>query len=490
MPHVQSPEAMGTDESRSSQCDGKTPACSQCTQSLRTCGGYESSLIFRDPIVGAHQGPSKEALPERPRLSSAPSNPPRLSPNQYNNSISQPLSWPTESIISLVVQNLTPDEFLAHSVHTFVAPNHALPRVCGAWVEVLPELFRTPKHEGLVSACVRSLAISVISGGSQGRAPMSDAMQAHANALALLQNALKGPSNPFCNHLMASMMCLFLSEVLLPSIDNAAIIHAKGIGDLMELQGPSFFSEGLAFRMFAGIRPVLILHSFLSRQNAFVATGDWNTKPFRNKRIPPLQQLFSEVATLPSILNEVKRLKDAPRTENETTARQHVQTIMRMFHSISDLGDVVSAAGYGQYWFWNLMRSPTEGLEFSNLSAANFFTHLWTFHILCAICLTTLISTFPHLESEIDPALMIHMSEVSVSKLAVLVLRGINFHLRKEYKVFGAASASFPFIVVCDVMRTAANEKDELLLWHNMITARAAAMGYYCFDKEAKTTML
>ncbi|KAG7152172.1 hypothetical protein HYQ46_011998 [Verticillium longisporum] len=94
-------------------------------------------------------------------------------------------------------------------------------------------------------------------------------------------------------------MCLFLSEVVLPTSNSSAPIHASGIGDLLQLHDPDFYSSGISHQLFVGFRPVMFIHVFMSRQKSFLAEAQWLHAPFSKSGIAPLQNLFSEMINMP-----------------------------------------------------------------------------------------------------------------------------------------------------------------------------------------------
>jgi hypothetical protein len=46
--------------------------------------------------------------------------------------------------------------------------------------------------------------------------------------------------------------------MIMPTGPTSAIVHAKGIEDLMKLQKPCFYASGISHHLFVGFRPVLV----------------------------------------------------------------------------------------------------------------------------------------------------------------------------------------------------------------------------------------
>nr|XP_036589609.1 uncharacterized protein CTRU02_00363 [Colletotrichum truncatum]KAF6801614.1 hypothetical protein CTRU02_00363 [Colletotrichum truncatum] len=158
-------------------------------------------------------------------------------------------------IISLVVQNFCPTAEVSclNPTQEFDFSH----RVCGGWIEILPQLARTPAADEYLAPSVKALAVSILARGKHGMANISDALTAEAAALESLRHALKTSTLTAPNLLIANMMCLFVSEALFPTTPNGAFVHAKGIDGLMRLQGPETYASGDSHQLFVGARPVL-----------------------------------------------------------------------------------------------------------------------------------------------------------------------------------------------------------------------------------------
>lgn len=216
------------------QCDGKRPACSQCAFSGKACAGYEYDLIFRAPIV-----PGQPAKPQRQSSSKSTCASKKRKPKQGQDiqspafkdvlarspprpgSIPQTLAWPLLDVISLVVQNFSPLEVWDQDFSRHHGPATSSPqRICGAWVESLPALAREGLADAFLAPAVKTLAVAILARGQDGRAPVSDALNAHTSALAALRAGLIVDGVDMkvrSNMLAAATMCLYLSEVHLCS---------------------------------------------------------------------------------------------------------------------------------------------------------------------------------------------------------------------------------------------------------------------------------
>lgn len=111
-------------------------------------------------------------------------------------------------MISLLVQNFSPVGYQDTSATSPLSP----PRICGAWIEALPELASKGEHELVLSSAVKAFATSILAQGCEGWAPVCDALRAYGLALQSLRNGLRSQSG-FSDVFIAATMCLFLSEV-------------------------------------------------------------------------------------------------------------------------------------------------------------------------------------------------------------------------------------------------------------------------------------
>lgn len=189
------------------------PACSQCLTSGRKCPGYQKNIVFRPPIVLSSAAPETRQRRRRPSQQAvaataaavqraATPEPPR------------PLAWPMSDVVSLCVQNFVPENETA-----LISPSgqrRSQSRICGAWVEVLPGLLDAcggGRCEALPSA-VRALGMTLIARGRYARVPVAEAIEAHCLAIRNLHRELGAAGALACDgRLVASVMCLFLSEV-------------------------------------------------------------------------------------------------------------------------------------------------------------------------------------------------------------------------------------------------------------------------------------
>ena len=131
------------------------------------------------------------------------------------------------------------------------------PRICGSWVEVLPELVGHDNNTALAAA-VKAFAMAILSRGPKPSAPERTAREAYAQALSAVNKALKSSYDSFPVEIAAAVMCLLLAELFTPTTLDSWVAHLQGLGGLMQLSRPEFYVSGIPHRLFIGARPSLV----------------------------------------------------------------------------------------------------------------------------------------------------------------------------------------------------------------------------------------
>lgn len=156
-------------------------------------------------------------------------------------------------LIAVIVQNYVPDPEIS------MATNGAesSPRICGAWVEVLPDLIGSDTNAALASA-IKAFAMSIQSRGPKYSVPIPAALEAYSSALGLVNDALWVPYNSFPVELGAAVMCLLFADLFLSTSLDSWTAHLQGLGELIQLSRPEFYVSGITHRLFVGARPALV----------------------------------------------------------------------------------------------------------------------------------------------------------------------------------------------------------------------------------------
>ncbi|KAK7447488.1 hypothetical protein Landi51_06844 [Colletotrichum acutatum] len=320
-------------------------------------------------------------------------------------------------------------------------------RICGAWVEVLPGLVGTDgrRHDGPLSSAIKALGISLMARGPKGRAPVHEAIAAHSSALkvvgCLIPHANDDPKN--YTEISAAIMCLFLSEKFFPTSSYAATVHARGIGELIQLRPPQFYASGTPHKLFVGFRPILILHAFETRKSTFLGTPEWKEEPFRRVVQDPLQALLSEACAIPAIFEMLDHCNDDSESAARKAVIQFVEAINRLdsWHKSTNMT-------MGDFTCLHKVSPADTSLEFPNITVANSLSHYWAFWIICATQIQRL--RVHHLNISQDCLLIDGEYPASkavtqkVLQLATFILESTGYLMREDMKLYGLASAFFP----------------------------------------------
>ncbi|KAL6702209.1 N-terminal fungal transcription regulatory domain-containing protein [Trichoderma pleuroticola] len=478
-------------------CDGKRPSCSQCAGTKIKCGGYQYDLVFipsqlsigpstkskarKDGKVGKKRGDcpslrtststdsSDEVFQEAKPIVKHDAAPVRPS-----------LAWPFQDIISLVVQNFSPTVLSSNSAFMNWDVD-IYPRVCGAWIELLPVLSMTRRYEMALSSSVKALAVSILSRGRNGIAPISDALTAHCSALHSLHDSLHHIAHTADSDVLAvAIMCLMISELILPTAISSSAAHAAGLSDLIQLHSPEAYSSGPSHRIFIGLRPAMIIHSIRNKQPTFLASYEWRTIPFQHVKANSFHALMTEATAIPSILVDIDQLKYGSPNANSPHA---------VFEALKALLDALVKWNVS---FQSLTNKPSfrilgKGPEkahvwFPDITTANSMTHYWTFWIMCIVYIRKLREDYPELR---DEELLISgespespiITEVAI-QMSTWIFQSIEYLVQDEMRLFGAISATLPTRIAYQFLRYNHFYDQELISWCERVIHGIRDRGY------------
>jgi hypothetical protein len=156
-------------------------------------------------------------------------------------------------LIAAIIDNYVPQSDATPSNST-VEP---APRICGSWVEVLPELLGNDTNSALASG-VRAFAVSILNAGPNPRFTVSDGLEAYNQALVSVNDALGSAYSSFPVEIAAAVMCLLLAEIFYATSLCSWRAHLEGLAGLMQLSRPEAYASGIPHRLFAGARPALV----------------------------------------------------------------------------------------------------------------------------------------------------------------------------------------------------------------------------------------
>ncbi|KAE8554203.1 hypothetical protein EYB25_002741 [Talaromyces marneffei] len=416
-------------------CDGKRPECTQCVHSGRACDGYQTSWTFVDSST------SKSTLKQRKtgqvqhfQTSSS------LGQDDAQETIQKGLSSSLslgraqasfhrpsrDDFITLVVRNYVPQDTVT-AVHNDFRTKQ--PRICGAWVEVLPNLRNGGGTPDLVlAAAVEALATSILTQKLNPNQDNVESFQSYEVALRSLRKSFV--------------------------VNQRCDIELFGVYYVFEFGGVNDADVGVLHTLFAGFRPLLIFEAFQFRKPTFLSSPAWMDAPFSIFSASPMQSLLNKAAIIPTLLSQSDILLDK--------ARQSNLEVKDLFNSLVDaLVDLENwemeyshEADKWCYWPSDIP-APLESISYgkplwyTNVTMANVYTNLWAFRIICFSELERLAENFPsfHMAHENIPLPRpLNLKRVHAYKtaLAKQICLSMDYLLRDEMGLFGPASTYFP----------------------------------------------
>ncbi|KAG7137944.1 hypothetical protein HYQ45_004798 [Verticillium longisporum] len=222
----------------------------------------------------------------------------------------------------------------------------------------------------------------------------------------------------------------------------------------------------------------MFIHVFMSRQKSFLAETQWLHAPFSESGAAPLQNLFSEMMNMPVTVGVVEGLDTMPLEQAQFAAQNALHNFETWVRQLVNLREAQGDGGQYQCFSTEPPYDNRTALQFSSITAANYFTHIWALHIACAQNIRQIRRIFPCLVGDVDPDLEALISKEAVVELAILILRSMQFLARAEFKLFGAASAVLPLNQAGEVLKREGADNADLWYWYHEMAQLAGTTGY------------
>jgi hypothetical protein len=209
-----------------------------------------------------------------------------------------------------------------------------------------------------------------------------------------------------------------------------------------------------------------------SEKATFLASDEWKTIPFQHNGPSSMQGFLSQAATIPEIMQKADLLNV------ETLEKDGIHRLIEL----SDIATQLEASAITfeiepnapAYWP-SSPRSNVAGngyphLCFSDLNAANAFTHLWAFEIVCLSKITELQTAFPCLENMGDSyfgddiLIKPNMRRQRCVDLAINICQSMKYMVREEWMMYGPSCAAFPVRMAFEVLEM--DEKGREILYN------------------------
>lgn len=476
-------------------CDRKSPSCSQCLLTGRTCGGYHRQTIFVQGGIGTTKPRRRKAhvpddpqSPAPPRLHAQPTaeqgKTRRRRRHTKGPAIKYQVSQPSETfaseldyLVSLIIENFTPPEerSLVSTVDGTAACLDS--RVCGSWVTLLPTIVgRASIHLDVPQCAVKTLGYVIL-----GDVPR--ALEEYGETLRLFASTLGSIEEGSFEELLTVILCLTVAEVLLDTEHNSWLTHTRGISKLIQEKGPDAFKDGILHQLFTSFRVLMLLEAIQHRRETFLDEPVWKAKSFSSESKSLMQSLLDQISGLPALLQRLDAISNSgPKDQSENIVALYKDFNAQMLR-LEDWETNLNTSAASRLLWWPVALPSYTGspfpisYEFTNVLVANTITHYWGVLLVVQISMETLQAVFD--KHEIDNSNIPKQRAIALSDrkltLANDICQSVRYHLRPEMKLYGPAAMLFPLNVALQVFSR--ENKLQETLWCEEIISRLGSMG-------------
>lgn len=433
----------------------------------RKCRGYQLDTVFVPYLAKPERKSSRRELPAgsstnlslvvTPATCITSPFIPRAKTRQFQQyGISRPFgSLMSEEFTSVILNRFLP---VNESNKTSLEPG--MSQVCGAWVQILPSLVAGAPPGTLISLATRAFGAAILDVSDLGKSNQFRSNEAYLATLQELKNNILLSKNCLRIETAAAIACLAMTELLLPTSNEATYAHCKGLGALMSSYPPDLFDSDNFHFVFVGCRPVLLFQALVARRSTFLAQNPWLTAPFSNRPPSELQKLISEAAIIPSIMEEIDIL---PTLSGPAAFSRAVRAQSMLLGVLGQLDEWIGRfgritigfpGGFTQSILPDGTRDITSNMRYPNLLTANVHIHLWAFQIICLTELEKIyLFTSSHKSAPDHEAGAQNGSSGRQLGLATNICQSIDYFLQDRMNLHGPAASLFPLGIAYDVFR-------------------------------------
>ncbi|KAH7123756.1 hypothetical protein B0J11DRAFT_529811 [Dendryphion nanum] len=481
--------------SRKLACDGTQPACSQCTLRGFQCNGYRQEFLFvpQSSSKIEHQaeltgGKKKYSAHEQKALDNSIHEHTRLATQSKLNSprgLETMYFYTLEDDVQFILQHYAPAN---GQIPAESNPYHN--QICGAWVEILPLLSTTIMEQQFLLSAIQTLASALRHHtiGSVMCEPQPQILKMYCDSIRQMGKALEEAQGTFQIEHITAIMCLAVTDIMIPTGEFGWMTHVKGVGELAERLGPEPFSSGILHTLFIGFRPLLLISSIITQQKTFLAQEEWTTTPFRGQSVSIMQMLLNKATELPALLERYYSIGDALDTSNFVVVEQLWNDFRKALVKLQEWESLVNTqAPFPLYWSRpnpeSLSPSDRSVFWFRNIMTANSMTHYWAFQIIIRTHLETLGRAFVATNTSSKQAPMQAPSESrrsnSVAALAEMISDSMLYFMQPEMKLYGPGSTFFTLPTAIKVFQSERDHYKLQLSRCQQIIDRLASIGIY-----------
>ncbi|KAL7953035.1 hypothetical protein V8C34DRAFT_297959 [Trichoderma compactum] len=461
-------------------CDQKTPSCSQCLLTGRSCGGYHRQTIFVEGDVGLRKSRRKARdVPRSPSSLKGPEKKPRARRRQTAGpavkfqvaQANETFSTEQDYLISVIIENFTPaqERSLVRTVDGTAACLDS--RVCGSWVTLLPEIAaRSSVHPNVLQFAIKSLGYSILRKTPQ-------ALEAYGETLSLLKSSLAMAAEVSFEEILAIILCLTLAEVLLGTEHNGWLAHTRGVCKLVQEKGPEAFKTGVLHQLFTSFRIFMLLGAIQQRNESFLDEPAWKIEPFSSKPKTLMQSLLDQISGLPSLLQRLDAISGSGQEHQKEDIAALYKDFDIQMHHLKDWEANIKISTNSRILWWPVASSPDHetpfpiSYEFANILVANTMSHYWSFLLVLQISISTLLTISE--EKGVDVAYLLKrratISPENRVALARDICQSMQYHLQPEMGLYGPAATLYPINVALQIFREE-NKMKEVVCCENFIS--------------------
>ncbi len=335
---------------RKKGCDLARPSCGQCLKSGHVCGGYQKDLTFiHHKIPGKDRQPAtvhKASLQTDRSCSNDGSLSTASSDRSYSPSCSAVVSWPAaspnhdwevsselgqqQSWLSPSLQSLSSNLTLTAltTLHTSLFYSVFLPRTpfttqtsltsfrnSSNWTHFIPELVN---NDLSLQLAFLALSSSRIGHDSHDENLLASSQNLYGKALREMQRALSDPKRRNTEEVILACSTLGLYEIFetqasaavqLGAAPNGWLLHAAGVGRLLQARGPESFATAKGHSIFLHVRVLITIRYSTARKACFLSQPQWLTLPWKNHAKNMLHKMMDVMVFLPEVLETYDNLQ-------------------------------------------------------------------------------------------------------------------------------------------------------------------------------------
>ncbi|KAI9037534.1 uncharacterized protein KD926_000254 [Aspergillus affinis] len=313
-------------------------------------------------------------------------------------------------------------------------------------------------------------------------------LKMYCDSLELVGKALKGAQGAFDTEHSIAIMCLAVTDIIIPKLESGWMTHVKGLGDIAEHLGPEPFSSGIWHTLFIGFRPLLLISSILNRRKTFLAREEWNTTPFRGQTVSMMQLLLNKASELPILLERYYEIGELADASKNVVIEQLCKDFRNFVKRLRDWElSVRSRAPSPLFWLRpnpkNISPSYGNVLWFPSIMVASSLTHYWAFEIIARQHLNILSRAITANTGCIDQGCVKTLTgstgEKPVEALAEMICDSMPYLMQPEMRLCGPGSAFFTLTTAIQVFRSKEDQDSFQLFRCQQIVDRLANIGIH-----------